>query len=107
MNDSLRGILANTLIRRKTRVDYLCATLAASQVPRNRGDRVPRIGQEDDQTIAEDIRRGCRQSNAVQFVPLVVGQLDAASHGNLPAAPPPGVKSDDRYGKGKSFCVST
>jgi hypothetical protein len=55
--DRIEGFDATQAIEFADALDRLHT---ASQVPRDRSHRVSRIGQENDQAIAEDIRRGRR-----------------------------------------------
>ena len=80
---------------------------AATRPPRNRGDGVVRIGEQDDQTVAVDIRRRGPEPQMIEFVPLSLRQFDAVSYGDLPAAPPPVPRSSESRKLDESFCVPT
>jgi hypothetical protein len=114
-----RGSCSGRTPRRLDRVQRLDPTLAiqtpdavdgvgpAPQALGDRGDRIPCVGHQNNQTVAKNVGRWSPQALAIEFVPLLLGQLDATSHGHLPAAPPPPIKSSDWDRVYESFCVST
>jgi hypothetical protein len=61
----------------------------ASQIFGDRGNGVARVGLENDQTVAKNVGGLGGEANAIQFVPLLVRELDTPTHDALLAAPPP------------------
>jgi hypothetical protein len=80
---------------------------AATQILGDRRDRIAGVGFEDDQTIAENVRGFGGEANAIQFVPLLVRELDAPTHDALLAAPPPRKIVSSLEKLNGSICVPT
>ena len=85
------------------------------RVPRRRGsDRclVWGVAGEGQARQVQELRRAVEQDGAdegwlVAMRRMVGRQFDAVSHGNLPAVPPPLIRSSRGHAWGKSFCAST
>jgi hypothetical protein len=75
-------------------------------LPSDGGDGVVRIVEQNDQTVAVHIRRRSSKALMIEFDPLRVGQPDAVSHGDLPAAPPPVPRPTESRQIDESFWVS-
>ena len=82
-----QGGAASVAVKPADSCDRICATAHLSGDGRN---RLPRIAQQDDQTVSIDYFGTVGQAKAIQLVPLCFGEFDTVSHGfDLQAAPPP------------------
>jgi hypothetical protein len=80
---------------------------AATEVLGDRRDRVAGVGLENDQTVAENVGGLGGEANTIQFVPLLVRELDAPTHDALLAAPPPRKTVSSLEKLNGSICVPT